>query len=69
MESDGRSRPKQYPPPDSIGGDNKIGRHSLEDVSCQILLLALKKKKYFKFFLLVAMATRVLHEINSLNNS
>jgi hypothetical protein len=45
---------------------NKRDRHSLEDVPCQISKLYLSgffKKRYFKFFLLVAMATTGLHEI------
>jgi hypothetical protein len=45
---------------------NKLDRHSLEDVSCQIsklYLFGFFERRYFKFFLLVAMATRVLHGI------
>jgi hypothetical protein len=45
---------------------NKLGRHSPEDVSCQkakLYLFGFFKRRYFKFFLLVAMETRVLHGI------
>jgi hypothetical protein len=42
---------------------NKLDRHSLEDVSCQIsklYLFGFFNRRYFKIFLSVAMATRVL---------
>jgi hypothetical protein len=47
--------------------NNKLDRHSLEDVSCQISKLYLigffLKEDIFSFFPSVAMATSVLHGI------
>jgi hypothetical protein len=42
---------------------NKLGRHWLDDISCQICKLELLQlfKGFLKFFLSVAMAFRVLH--------
>ena len=53
---DRQTTPKLYPS-DFVGGDNKLGRGPLDDVTYQISRLVVSDKKTFKVFFFLACVT------------